>query len=419
MNCATFMATHVAAASPLKSHAFRLLWTIWLSANICTWMSDLTCAWLMTSLTRDALLIAMVQSAASLPIFTLGIASGAFADIIDRRSYLLIAQWWVAAIALLLFATTVTGVMRPALLLVLTFANGVGMAMRWPVTAALTAELVPRAHVSAAVALNGVAMNASRVAAPAIAGLILAQAGAEWVFALNAVVSVFAGLALMRWNSVPTTRSRPTERLGGAILAGAAYVLRSARARFALVRCALFSAQAITLFALAPLIAMRFPGADARTYTLLLAAKGAGAILIAFRLAWLRAHWATDTLVLYGTLTSALATLVIAWSPSLPLAMAAMMAAGMAFVTVLNTLHVVAQLALPDRVRARGMAWVQMSTMGGAAAGAAIWGEVTTRVGLQMALTAAAVLALAGWLLTCGLRESNLPEEGEQAGAAS
>jgi MFS family permease len=55
-------------------------------------MSDVAAAWMMTSLTATPLWVALVQTAASLPVFLLGLPSGALADILDRRRYLLMTQ---------------------------------------------------------------------------------------------------------------------------------------------------------------------------------------------------------------------------------------------------------------------------------------------------------------------------------------
>ena len=64
-----------------------MLWATWLTANVCMWMNDVAAAWLMTSLSSAPIMIALVQSAATLPVFLLGVPSGALADIIDRRHY--------------------------------------------------------------------------------------------------------------------------------------------------------------------------------------------------------------------------------------------------------------------------------------------------------------------------------------------
>lgn len=388
-----------------------MLWLVSLSANTCTWMSDVTAAWLMTSLTRNPLMIALVQTAASLPVFAFGIVSGVLADTIDRRRYFIGVLWWVALVAALFLAVTLADVLTPVLLLALTFANGIGMAMRWPVIAALTAELAPRGQVSAAVALNGIAFNVSRIVGPMVAGALLAQVGGQAVFAINMAASVIAGIAVMRWKPARIERALPPERFASALRAGARYVFYSPRARYSLIRCALFINQAIALFALAPLIAMQFEGADAKTYALLLAAMGAGAIIIATQLAALRRRVPTDKLVQYGTLLNAAMMAIIAWTTHFALALAAMMVAGMTFVAVLNTLHVVTQLSLPNWVRARGMAWVQMATMGGGALGAAIWGQVATWTDVQTSLLAAAFTGVLGLGLTRRLRVERYADE--------
>jgi hypothetical protein len=63
--------------APFRQPVFRMLWITWLMANICLWMSDVAAAWMMTSLTATPLWVALLQAAASLPVFLLGLPSGA------------------------------------------------------------------------------------------------------------------------------------------------------------------------------------------------------------------------------------------------------------------------------------------------------------------------------------------------------
>ena len=81
-----------------------MLWLVWLTANLTLWMNDVASAWLMTSLTDSAFMIAMVQSASTLPLVLLGLPSGALADIVDRRRYLALTQVWVGGVAIALAA---------------------------------------------------------------------------------------------------------------------------------------------------------------------------------------------------------------------------------------------------------------------------------------------------------------------------
>ena len=191
------------AFAPLRHKAFAMLWTATLAANVCVWMNDVAAAWLMTSLSSRPLLGALVQSASTLPVFLLGVPGGALADIIDRRRYFAATQLWVASTALILALASFTHSLNATLLLVLTFANGIGLAMRWPVFAAIVPEVVPREELPQALALNGIAMNASRVIGPIVAGAILAAAGSPYVFLLNAVLSVGSFALILQWQHTP------------------------------------------------------------------------------------------------------------------------------------------------------------------------------------------------------------------------
>src|SRR3990170_3558355 len=91
----------VSALAPLSQPVFRMLWGVWVVANICMWTNDVAAAWLMTSLSTSPVMVALVQSASTLPVFLLGLPSGALADILDRRQYFMATPVWVAAVALL------------------------------------------------------------------------------------------------------------------------------------------------------------------------------------------------------------------------------------------------------------------------------------------------------------------------------
>jgi MFS family permease len=393
------LADPASAWAPLAIPTFRTLWIVWLTANICMGMNDVAAAWLMTSLTHSPVMVALVQSAAAAPVFLLGIPSGALADILDRRRYFMATQFWVAIVAVLLFVASVTDALSPHLLLVLTFANGVGFAMRWPVFAAIMPELVPRAQMPAAQGLNGVAMNVSRIIGPMLAGAMLAAANGTFVYAVNAVASMAAGFAIMRWRRTPTVSKLPAERFLGAIRVGVQYIAQSPPLRVVMLRIFVFFTQSTALLALLPVVAKSYPGAGAGTYTVLLAGMGAGAIVAALAMTRLRRHMGSNAMVRYGTLLHAAMTVAVALAPNVWVALPAMFVAGMAWIVVANAMLIVAQFGLPDWVRARGMAIMQTALMGGNAIGAAIWGQAASMFGLRAGLIAAATAAVVSLLL--------------------
>ncbi len=383
--------SNLTALEPLKLPVFRMLWSTWLIANICMWMNDVAAAWMMTSLTTSPIWVALVQSASTLPVFLLGLPSGALADILDRRRWLVATQFWLAGTAVVLCAAIALDVMTAPLLLALTFANGIGLALRWPVFSAIVPELVPRPQLPAALGLNGIAMNASRIVGPLTAGMLIASAGSVWVFALNAVLSVASGFVVLRWRREHTPNPLGREKLISAMRVGVQFVRQSQRMRAVLTRVSLFFFHSTALLALLPLLARNLQGGGAGTFTLLLAAMGTGAIIAVLFLPRLRQALGRDQLVLRGAMLQSAATAVMAVAPNAWVAVPAMFFGGMAWITVANSLSVSAQLALPDWVRARGMSTYQMAIMGASAIGAALWGQVATVTSLTLSLAIAAV----------------------------
>lgn len=401
------------ALAPLRAPVFRMLWSAWLAANLTMWMNDVAAAWLMTTLTSSVAMVALVQVASTLPVFVLGLPSGAMADIVDRRRFLAGTQLWVATVAVVLYLLSVSGWLDAHTLLLLTFANGIGMALRWPVFAAIVPDVVPRADLPAALALNGVAMNMSRVIGPIVAGALLAGAGAEYVFLLNAVLALVAFVLVLRWQAPQRVSALPGERFFGAMRVGLQHVTQSPRLRAVLLRVFLFFLQSSAVLALLPLVARELGGGGggAGTYTLLLSSMGAGAIVAALSMSRLRSRFAGDQLVLGGTLVQAAMALVIAHSPYVALTLPAMVVSGMAWIATANSLTVAAQLALPNWVRARGMAMYQMALMGGSAAGAGLWGYVAQQTSVRAGISAAALFGLGVWLTTRRVRVIAEPED--------
>jgi len=389
-----------AALLPLQGAVFRGLWLAWLAANLTMWMNDVAAAWLMTSLTTNPIMVALVQTASTLPVFLLGVPSGAVADIVDRRRYFAATQAWVSLTAVDLAALSLTGTLSAPLLLALTFVNGIGLAMRWPVFAAIVPQVVSRDHLQAALALNGISMNLSRVIGPVVAGALVSLVSPAAVFVLNALLAAVAFRLIWRWRSVPATSTLPGERFIGAMRAGIGFTLQSPRLEVVLLRVFLCFAQTSGLVALLPLIAREMHGGGPGTFTVMLSCIGAGAVVAALFFPRWRSRFGRDHFVLYGTLVHAGFSLVVVLFHELWIALPAMVVVGMAWISVANSLTISAQMALPDWVRARGMSIYQTALMGGSAAGSVLWGQLAVWWGVDWAVAGAAVFGAVALLVT-------------------
>jgi MFS family permease len=382
--------------SPLAEPIFRALWIATVASNIGTWMQDVGESWLMVSLTTSPMLVALVETAGSLPVVLLALPAGALADVVDRRRLLLITQSWMLISAAALGLLTLAGMVTPWVLLSLTFILGLGSAMNGPAFQAIIPELVPRRELSAAVTLSGVAVNVSRAVGPALGGILVAAAGSGLVFLLNAVSFLGVMVVIYRWQPAPQQSTMPPEHIFGAMRAGLRYVRHAPELRAALVRTGAFILCASALWALLPLQARHALGLGSFGYGILLGCIGAGAVAGAAFLPKVRQKVSNHLLVVGATVLFASMTVVIAHVHVAVVAGAAMILGGTAWIAVMSSFNTAAQTAAPAWARARALSVYTLVFMGGMAVGSAAWGAVAARFGVTTALTCAALGLIMG-----------------------
>ena len=387
------------AWSPLRRPLFRSLWIADVASNIGTWMHDSAAAWLMTLLSPSPLMVSLVQAATTLPLFLLALPAGALADIFDRRRILLIAQvWWFLTTALL-GVLTITGVIQPWMLLVITLAIGAGSAIDLPAWQAIIPETVPREELPAAVGLGSIAINIARAIGPALAGLIIVAGGPGPVFFINAVSVLGVFFVLWRWRREPSRAVLPAERLASAMRAGVRYVRYAPALRNVIVRTPAFVAFASALWALLPVVVKTSLGRGAVSYGVLVGSLGVGGLIGAAVLPSWRKRWSTDAITAVATAVFALGCAALAWVSNFGILTGAMVLAGAGWLTTVSSLLLAAQRGAAGWVRGRALAISTLTLFGSLAVGAVVWGVVANRVGVAWALSAAA----AGMVLGLGL----------------
>ncbi len=386
--------------APLRNALFRSLWIATIVSNIGTWMQDVGAGWLMTSLSSSPSLVALVEAADSFPLMLLALPAGALADIVDRRRLLIVVQIYLLIVASALGVLTWLGLTTPWVLIGFIFALGVGSAMVMPAWAAIVPELVPTDEMPSAIALNSIAINVSRAIGPAIAGVLVAAVGAWLVFVLNALSYIGILTVLLRWRRQHQKSALPAERFLSAIRVGMRFVMHTDTLLIVLIRGGAFFVFASATWSLFPLIVRRELGRGPEIYGLLLTCIGVGAVTGAMLLPRLRARVSRDVMVAGASTLYALAALALAHLQNIGLLAVAMLATGVAWISILSALQVAAQLTLPAWVRARGLAAFVVVFMGGMALGSIVWGQVATWIGIPAALTVAALGMLAAIGLT-------------------
>ncbi|MDX3907689.1 MAG: MFS transporter [Pigmentiphaga sp.] len=383
-----------AAASgfaPLRQRLFAVLWGATVIGNTGSFIRDVASAWIMTDLSSSPTAVAMVQAAATLPIFLLAIPAGVLADILDRRKFLIGIQLLLAAVSVCLMLLSAAGLQSVTSLVALTFLGGVGAALMGPTWQAIVPELVDRKDVKSAVALNSLGINIARAIGPALGGLILAGLGAAVTYGADVASYVFVIAALLWWKRPVAADDALAERFLGAFRAGLRYARASRELHIVLLRAFVFFALSSSVWALLPLVARTLLGGGAGFYGILLGAVGLGAIIGAVALPRLRDRISADGLLFLAAAATAAVMLFLSIVRIQWLGVAALLLLGAAWITALTTLNGAAQSILPNWVRGRSLA-VYLTVFNGAmTAGSLAWGAVAELIGVALTLVAGAV----------------------------
>lgn len=385
------------AWAPLRQRNFALLWGAALVSNTGSWMHDLAGGWLMKTLDSTPYMVAMVQAANTLPVCLLALPAGTLADRMNRRQLLLVVQCAMLCLAALMGMLVLAGAASETRLLLVTLGLGSCVAVMSPTWQSIVPSLVPRAELPQAVALHSVGINISRAIGPALAGIIIAAFGIAWPFLLNALSFVAVILALWHWKEGrQIAAAGPHEPFVAAMRTGLAQVSHNHALRHTLWRSVLFYLSGSCYWALLPLIASEQLHGGPELFGLLVGGIGVGAVTAALWLPRLRARWGLDLVQMGGTIATAIAMVTFALARQPWLGVLAALLAGTAWLACLSTLNVAAQLAVPDNLRARGMALYTSVLFGCLAAGSLVWGQVATHLNITSALLLAALAALMG-----------------------
>jgi MFS family permease len=386
--------------SPLRNPVFRWLWLATLASNIGSWMHDAGAGWLITSLTDSAVVVALMQTATSLPAFFILLPSGALSDIFDRRLYLMAANIGMAIVAITIAVLTLTGLITAWSLLTLTLLLGAGMAMIMPTWQGIIPEVVQRSDLQNAIGLNTLGVNMSRVIGALIAGQILRLSGSGVVFVCNALSFLFIIVVLWQWKRVPPPVTLPPEKFMSAVSSGLRYAWHSPALKATIIRSVGFYFFACVMWALLPLIARDLLKGNSTTFANLYAAISTGAIISGFMQPKLRKFMNTDQLLTAAALVFGCGISLTALVPVHALALLTLAMCGAAWITVMTCAQMSAQTALPGWVRSRGIAIFQMFFMGSLAIGPVVWGSVTEFTSIRVALLTAAVGVVVATLYT-------------------
>ena len=271
-------------ARSLRHSNFRFLLAGQVSTSTAVWMEQLTRGWLVYEMTDSVFLLGLVQAVRSLPLLLLGLFGGVFADRLDRKRQLMVAQLLNMGLNFVLATLIVTGLVEIWQVFATAFLAGCVMAFQQPARQSLLPNTVPRSDLVNAVGLNSLALNSCHTLGPAIAGVMVALAGLGVTYYFQGALFLVASL----WTAQLKVSGglRPGHDAGksmwGSLAEGLGYI-RGNQVVFTLLVLALLPLVLATpVIALLPAFAGDVFDVGPEGLGLLLGANGVGSVLGAF-----------------------------------------------------------------------------------------------------------------------------------------
>lgn len=378
----------------LKYPNYRLWFIGQMASLIGTWFQTTAQGFLIFHLTHSAAYLGYVSFASGVPTWLLILYGGVVNDRMSRRTLLVITQASMMVLALILAGLTFSNIVQPWHILVLAFLLGIVNAFDAPARQAFVVDLVNRADLTNAIALNATMFQLATVVGPALAGITYAAFGAEWCFTINGTsfIAVIVALLMMHLQ----LRSEHPQRASASreMAEGLRYTLNHAilRALIAIMSVVgLFTTAYYTLF---PAWAVSVLHGDAATNGWLFSARGFGALLAALIIAALGHFKWKGLLLTFGTFLFPAALIVFAVIAWLPLSLLALVVVGLGFQIIAILSGTLIQTLVPEALRGRVTGIYSLVLFGSIPVGALAGGAAAEWIGPQLTVISGAAVML-------------------------
>lgn len=388
------------ALRSLHSRNYRLFFSGQSVSLIGTWMTRVATSWLIYRLTHSAFLLGIASFAGQLPLFVLAPMAGVWIDRWDRHPTLVWTQTLSLVQSFALAILALTGVIQVWHVIALMVMQGVVNAFDMPARQAFVVQMVDdRADLPNAIALNSSMVNAARLIGPAVGGVIIAQVGEGYCFAIDGIsyMAVIASLLAMHVKP-PTARAGSRKALQD-LIEGWHYVVGSVPIRSILLLLALISLLGMPYTVLMPVFAARVLHGGPHTLGMLMASIGVGALAGVLALAGRQSVVGLGRVIPISAGLFGAALIGFGFSRWLWLSIGMLLLTGFGMMRHMAASNTILQTIVDDEKRGRVMSFYAMALAGMSPFGSLLAGLVASRIGAPITVALSGGLCLIGAIL--------------------
>lgn len=385
----------------LHHRNFRLFFIGQFVSRTGFWMQWVAQGWLVYQLTQSAFMLGLVSFAGQFPSLLFGLLAGVVADRFNRYHVILLMLVLAMLQASVLSVLTLGGWITAWQVFFLALFAGTVQSFEMPARQSFLMEIVGKDDLPSAIALNSALVNGARILGPALAGIIVAQAGEGACFSINALsfLAIIGGFLAMRLPSRTRPASSSTSVLAF-IHEGIVYAIRTPSIRLPLFLIGLVSLLSTPYTVLMPVFAKDILNSGPSGMGLLMGAAGMGAVV---GVSFLARHRGTNMLgraIAFALVRFGLGLILFACSRHLWLSLLVLPLVGSGFMVPMAAVNTLLQTVAPDRLRGRVMSLYFIMIMGAAPVGSLLSGTLAPYIGapLTVALTGAGCLGAAVWV---------------------
>jgi len=396
---------------------FRRFFWAQLVAQTGTWMQTVAQSWLVLQLTPSPFKLGLIGSLQFAPILLFSIASGALADRVRKRRLLIGAQAALGCQALGLAALVGSGRVEYWHVAVLAFCSGLVNVLDQPARQSLVAEMVGRADVASAVALNSASFNAARIVGPGLGGLLIASFGVVPAFVLNGLGFAVAVIMLLGLRTQGAPKARSGEGVLRDVVTGLRYAFSTPEIRLTLGLLFIVSICVFNFTVYVPLVVRTVLHLGAEGFGLLMACLGVGAVTGALTVGALGARRPPPAVLFTAAALACSALVTLSTARTFWLAAVLLFFTGLFGLVLVASCNTAMQLSAPDELRGRVMSLYTLIWGGVFPFGAFIVGAISEHWGVGRALLVngtAGLLGVAfllGWWTLRGAQARRRPAE--------
>jgi len=379
--------------APFGESLFTTLWIAAFVSNVGTWMQNVGVGWVAATLSASPVVIALIQTASSLPALLFSYLAGVISDQYDRRKLLMYLQLFLFAVVLVLSVITYLHLLNINLLILFTFFVGTGYSFMTPTWQAITPEVISKEHLREAIALNGVNFNLSRAVGPALGGVILVWGGVESIFLFNSVSFLILLWGIFKWKSTPSNK-RQNESILQAGKEGLRAVKKSTEFRYLLIRTISFTFFSSAIFALLPQLSKYEWDLTSSQYTWLWISLGIGALVGSYFYGIWNKMTTSDNLAFVSAIVLSLCFLSMTLLEGFFILNLILFVTGIFWIHATTILNVLAQQYSPERFRGRFLAVNVTIFQGGIAVSSLLWGFLAEQYSSAISMRIAAIAML-------------------------